>query len=145
MRELIYINTRPSGGRHSAPVRDIGNRDIIINQVSGLGLGEVLVKDSVEPARLINVPVHAVLNALRRVPHEVVRLALHGADAGVLEEEPVVHLIVLARALRKGDLVLRVVLLCHVLEDAARLKQADLLPIAERISQGGDATIGVDL
>jgi hypothetical protein len=41
--------------------------------------------------------------------------------------------------------VLRVVLLCHVLEDAARLKQADLLPIAERISQGGDATIGVDL
>lgn len=51
----------------------------------------------------------------------------------------------LTGALGKGDLVLGVVLVRQVLQDATRLEQADLLTIGELIGQSGDPAIGVDL
>lgn len=118
---------------------------MIPHQVPGLGLREVLVEDPVQPARFVDVSVDAVLDALRRVPDEVVGLALHGTQARVLEEEPVGHLVVFARALGEGDLVVWVVLLGEILQDATRLEQTDLLAVTEGVGQGGDTAVGVDL
>lgn len=59
----------------------------------------------------------------------MVRLALHRAHTGVLVEEPVVDLVVFRCTARIGDLVVVVVLLDEVLEDAAGFKEVDLLAI----------------
>lgn len=126
-------------------MRDIGNGNMVADNVSGLGLSEVLVQDTVQATALIDVSVHAILNALGSVPREVVSLALHGADAGVLEEEPVVHLVVFAGTPGERDLVLGIILFDQILQDATRLEKADLLAVAESVGQGGNAAVGVDL
>lgn len=46
-------------------------------------------------------------------------LPLHGADAGVLEKQPVVHFVPFAGTLSKADFVIRVVALDQVLHYAA--------------------------
>ena len=92
---------------------------MVTDQISRLRPREMLIEDAVQTARLVHVSIHAVLDALGGVAGEMVRLALHGTDACVLEEEPVVRLVVLAGALGIGDLVVWVVLLGQVLQDAA--------------------------
>jgi hypothetical protein len=72
-------------------------------------------------------------------------LSLHGTHACILEEEPVVGLVVFAGALGIRDLVLGVITLGQVLKDTARLEQTDCLSVSEGIGQCGDATVGVDL
>lgn len=145
MRELLNIDASPSSSSHPAPVRDISDGNMVTDNISGLGLSEMLVQDTVQAAGLIDVSVHTVLNVLRGIPREVVSLALHGTNAGVLEEQPVVHLVVFAGALGEGDLVVGVILLCQVLQNAAGLEQADLLAVTESVRQSGDAAVGVDL
>lgn len=144
MGELVEVDARPASGRHPPPVRDVRDGDVVADQVPGLGVGEVLVQDAVEASRLVDVAIDAVLDALGRVAVEVVRLALHGAHARVLEEQPVDHLVVLARAGRVRDLVVLVVLVDQVLQDASRLEDADLLAVCERVRNRGDASVGVD-
>jgi hypothetical protein len=78
------------------------------------------------------------------VAHEMVRLALHGSDAGVLEVQPADCLVVFAGAPGIGDFVVLVVLLGQIGEDAAGLKEPDLLAVGEGISQGRDTAIGID-
>ena len=89
-RELGDLNPRPSRCSHPPPERDIRDGDVAADQIPRLrrrrGLGKMLVENRVQPPRLVGVPVLAVGDVLGRVPHEVVRLALHRADAGVLEE-----------------------------------------------------------
>ena len=63
----------------------------------------------------------------------------------VLEEEPVVALIVISAALGKRELVLRVVTLSQILQDAASLKDPDRLAVVESVHDGRNAPIGVDL
>lgn len=62
---------------------------------------------------------------LRRIAGEVVRLALHRPHARVLIEQPVVDCVVLRGPLRVGDLVVLVVLLDEVLQDAAGFEEVD--------------------
>lgn len=64
---------------------------------------------------------------------EVVRLALHGPDTGVLEVEPAVLFVVFAGSLGVGDLVVFVVLFRQVGEDAAGFEKPDLGPIREGV------------
>lgn len=71
-------------------------------------------------------------------------LTLHRSYAGVLKEEPVVHLIPLAGALGIRDLVLGIVALNEVLHDASRLEQVDGLTISELVGQCRNTTIRVD-
>lgn len=71
-------------------------------------------------------------------------LALHGPQAGVLEEQPVVHFVVLARPRRIGNLVLGVIPRDEVLHDGTGFKQADALAVGKGVGQGGNAAIGVD-
>lgn len=70
----------------------------------------MLVQDAVEPAGLVLVALDAVFDFLGGVAVEVVGLPLHGAEAGVQEEEPVVDLIGFAGAFGVGDFVGGVVL-----------------------------------
>jgi hypothetical protein len=66
----------------------------------------------------------------------MVGLTLHGAQSGILEEDPVVHFVLFSGALRVGDFVVFVVLLGEVLEDAARFEEIYSLPIGENICDG---------
>lgn len=133
VRKLLNIHPSPPRRSHPPPMRNIRQRDMVTDQESALRGLQMRVQHPVQPARLVGVPRHAVLDALRRVPREVVRLALHGADAGVLEVQPADHLVVLAGVGREGDLVLCVVLLGEVGEDAAGFEEADLLPVGEGV------------
>lgn len=75
----------------------------------------------------------------------MVRLALHGTDARVQEEEPVVDFIGLARAGRVADFVVEaVVLLDEVLHDGAGFEEADGAAVGEGVGEGGYAAVGVD-
>lgn len=74
----------------------------------------------------------------------MVGLALHGSDAGVKEEQPIVDFVALAGALGIADEVLGVVLLDEVLHYAPRLEQSDYLAIVKCIGQSGDASVRVD-
>ena len=51
----------------------------------------------------------------------------------------------LPRAVRVGNLPLRVVAVDEVLHDGAALKEIDLLAVGELVGDGGDAAIRVDL
>lgn len=145
--ELVDVDARPAGINHPADRRDVGDRDVISDNEARLGALQVLVQHAVQPPGLVDVPLHAVLDLLGRVAHEVVRLALHRPQPRVLEERPVHHLVVLARAPRETDLVLLlVVLVDQVLENAPGLEQPDLLPVGgERVGQGRNAPVRIDL
>jgi hypothetical protein len=105
----------------------------------------MLIKNAVQATGLIDVAIHTILDALGRVSHKVISLSLHGTHACILEEEPVVGLVVFAGALGIRDLVLGVITLGQVLKDTARLEQTDCLSVSEGIGQCGDATVGIDL
>jgi hypothetical protein len=72
------------------------------------------------------------------------RLSLHRAHSSVLEEEPVVRLIPLPRALRKANLVFGIIAFHQVLHDASRLEEIDWFAVGEGVSQCWNAPIGVD-
>ena len=96
MRELLDIDARPSSGRDPAPVRDIGYCAFVAYQVAGRRGREMFVEHAVQAAGFVLVARDAVVDFLGCVAEEMVRLALHGSDAGVQEEEPVVDLVALA-------------------------------------------------
>ena len=73
-----------------------------------------------------------------------VRLTLHWTYTSVLEEQPIIHLLCLARAARVRDLVIRVILLDKILQDASGFEQTDLLTVREGVRNGRDATIRID-
>ena len=105
----------------------------------------MLVEHAVQAPGLVLVPGDAVRDLLGCVAEEVVRLTLHGPDAGVLEEEPIVYFIALARAGWVADFVVdAVVLLNEILQDRAGFEEADHLAIGKGVGEGGDTAVGVD-
>jgi hypothetical protein len=56
------------------------------------------LQHAIQPPRLVPVPVNAILDLLWRIAREVVSLPLHGPHSRVLEKQPAVHIIILARA-----------------------------------------------
>lgn len=118
---------------------------LVTDQIPGSRFLQMLVQDTIQAPRLILISVDAILDMLRRIPRKVVRLPLHRTHTRIQEEQPVVHLIVLSRALRVRDLVLGIILVDEVLLDAATLEQADLFPVGEGVGEGGDTAVGVDL
>ena len=100
------------------PVRDVSYRTFVTYQVAGRGGREMFVEHAIQTSGLVLVTGDAVRDLLGCVAEEVVRLALHGANAGVLEEKPIVHFVTLARAGWVADFVVNVVvLLDEVLHD----------------------------
>ena len=91
------------------------------------------VQHAVQAARLVLVAVDAVVDFLGGVPVEVVGLALHGAEAGVEEEEPVVDLVGFAGAGGVADQVFAVVLLDEVLHYGAGFEEVDGAAVGEGV------------
>lgn len=105
----------------------------------------MLVQHAIQPASLILIPRDAVRDLLGRVAMEMVGLSLHGSDAGIEEEKPVVDFIRLATTGWIGDLVLGlVVLLDEILHDAAGFEESNAFAVGEGVREGGDAAVGVD-
>lgn len=104
----------------------------------------MLVKDAVQPPCLVLVSINAIIDLLGGISEEVVCLSLHGSDARVEEEEPIVDLVGLTRALRVTDEMIFVVLLDEILHDRARFEEPNHLPISEGVCQSRDSTIGIN-
>lgn len=104
----------------------------------------MLVQDAIQPSCFVLVSFDAIFDPLDGISEEVVCLSLHGPDARVEEEEPVVDLVRFTRALGVADEVIFVVSLDEILHDRAGLEEANRLTIREGICQGGDPAIGID-
>jgi len=143
--ELVDLNASPGRPHDPADAGDVGNGDVVANNESGFRELEMLVQHTVQTPRLIDITIDAVLDLLRCVPHKMVGLALHRPQTTVLEEQPVVDLVVLAATLGVADLVVLVVLLGQVLQHTAALEYPNLLPVAEGVGHCWDATVRVDL
>lgn len=65
-------------------MRQISDRAFIADEVMRASVLEMLLEHAVESPRFVAVAVPAVGNVFRAVAREVVGLALHWADAGVL-------------------------------------------------------------
>src|SRR3990167_8405815 len=105
-------------------------------------VGQLLVHHAIEPPGFVGVAVDGVLDLLRRIQAEVVRLAQHRAHASHLEHQPLQHLELRAVRLRQelagpGR---------EVEQDGPRLEQADGLAIGPlRIDQRGNLVVRADL
>src|SRR2546425_2028385 len=86
---------------------------------------QLLFQDPVEPVGLVLVPVHRVLDLLRRVAEEVMRLAEHRSDVAHLRHHPLHHLPALAQIL--GQEFSR--LGCEVEQHGARLREREGFPV----------------
>ena len=142
--KVFDVHPRPTRPQDPSDMADIRRRDLLAHKIIRPGVLQMLLEHAVEASCFVDVALHPVLDLLRRIAHEVVRLPLHRADAAVLEEEPVVDFVVLLRAARVAEFALRVVFFGQVLKDGARFEEADGAAAVEGVGQGGDAAIGVD-
>ena len=103
------------------------------------------IEHPIQASCLILITIYTIRDLLRCVAEEVIRLTLHGPNTGILKQEPIVHLVALARAGRVADFVLDVVILLdEVLHYGAGFEEADCAAIGEGVGEGGDAAVGVD-
>lgn len=77
--KISQLHPRPPAESHPAPVRDVGDRAFVADQVGGGGSCEVRVQDAVEAAHFVLVALLGVGNGFGGVAREVVCLALRGA------------------------------------------------------------------
>src|SRR6185503_3908774 len=105
VRELLDVHALALGRAQPRHGRHVGDRVLVASQV--LRPLQLLVEDAVQAVGLVLVPVHGVLDLLRRVAEEVVRLAEHRADMAHLRHHPLHHLPALAQVLRQEFACLR--------------------------------------
>lgn len=103
---------------------------------------EAVVEDAVQALRLAHVALHAVGHLFLGKAHKVAGLALHGADAAVLEADPRLGPRVVVRVDGPGEEVLGVVATRQVSQDGVALKDGQALVVV--VDNGGDAAVGVD-
>lgn len=73
--KFVNVNSGPARTSHPAPVRNVGNGDVISHQVSRFARGEVLIDNIIQTPSLIDVAIYAVFDALRCIAVKVVCLA----------------------------------------------------------------------
>ena len=95
----------------------------------------MLIQHPIQPPRLILVPINPILDLLRRIAREMVRLALHRSHTGVHKEEPVGDFDRLPGAFGVAELVLFVVAGDEVLHYAAGFEEADELAVCEGVGE----------
>src|SRR6185503_13826312 len=105
VRELLDVHALALGRAQPRHGRHVGDRVLVASQV--LRPLQLLVEDAVQAVGLVLVAVHGVLDLLRRVAEEVVRLAEHRADMAHLRHHPLHHLPALAQVLRQEFACLR--------------------------------------
>lgn len=144
MGKLVDVDSGHTSPGNPSPVCNVRNGTLAADEVPGCWLGQMLVKDAVQPPCFILVPIDAIFDLLGGISEEMVCLSLHGSDACVEEEEPVVDLVRLTRALGVADEVIFIVLLNEILHDRAGLEEPNCLTIFEGVRQSRDSTVGVD-
>jgi len=146
-RIIPQLDPRPPTKRHPTPQADVRYRALGSDQVGGFDRGEVVLEDGVGPADFVLRACAGVGDFFRGVAEVVVCLALCWALGGGLEEEPVLpcqsvhflsrffrwranrHLYPLPASFGIADLVLGVVRLDEILQDAAAFEEADLFAV----------------
>jgi len=83
MREIVNVDPSPSRGADPTPMRNVRDRTLVRDDVIGLGIGQMLVEDTVESSRLVLVAVDAILDLLwsvlrRQVNERKHMLGVHG-------------------------------------------------------------------
>ena len=78
MGKLVDVDPRPARKRDPPDGRAVRDGNVVSNDISGFRGREMGVEHAVQTPGLVDVPVHAVLDLLRRVADKVVGLALHG-------------------------------------------------------------------
>src|SRR3954471_22630751 len=89
-RELLDVDALPLGKAQPRHGGHVGDGVLVASQV--FGLLESAVYHAIKTIRFVLVAVHRVLDLLRRVAEEVVRLAEHRTDVTHLEHGPLHHL-----------------------------------------------------
>src|SRR5688572_15678606 len=131
---LALGRAQPGHGGH------VGNGVLVARQI--LAFPQSLVDHAVKTIRLVLVAVHRVLDLLRRVAEEVVRLPEHRADVAHLEHGPLHHLPALAQVLRQETARLR----RQVEQHRARLGERERLAVrAVGIDHRRHLVVGGDL
>src|SRR5512134_4186665 len=95
----ILLDVHALALREPQPRHDRHVGDGVLAAGDELRLAEAPLEHAVQPVGLVAIAVHRVLELLRRVLQEVVRLAEHRADVPHLEHDPLHHLPALADVL----------------------------------------------
>src|SRR5437879_6747800 len=136
MWQVVDLHPRPGVDAHPGPGGDVGDR-ILAGQE--LVVAEPRVEHPVEALGLVLVARDGVVDLLRRVAEEDVRLPLHRTDAAHLEHDPLDDrraTLAVGRQETPG-------LLGQVDQDGARLEDREVALVA--VDDGGDAAAGVEL
>jgi hypothetical protein len=88
-REIAELNPSPSTQRHPAPETDVCDCALLSDQIRGAFGSDVGVEHGVQATDLVLGSCLGVRKVFTRVAHVMVCLALDGAYACILEEEPV--------------------------------------------------------
>src|SRR5262245_6565074 len=122
-RVLVDVHALALGRAQPRHDRHVGNRVLVARHV--FAFAQSLVHNPVEAIRFAPVAVHRVLDLLRRVAEEVVRLAEHRPDVAHLEHGPLHHLPALAQVLGQEAAGLR----REVEQHRARLGERERLAV----------------
>src|SRR5712692_9066812 len=121
-RELLDIDALALRRAHPGHGRPVGYAVLVA--AKPLAFLQPLVDHAVEALRLVAIAVHGVLDLLRRVLQEMVRLAEHRADVAHLRHDPLHHHPALAQPLRQEPAGLR----GEVEQHRARLGERERFP-----------------
>src|SRR6266540_950078 len=104
-RELLDVDALALGRAHPGHGRHVGDAVLVATQP--FAFLQPLVDHTVEALRLVAIAVHRVLDLLRRVLQEMMRLAEHRTDVAHLRHDPLHHHPALAQPLRQEPAGLR--------------------------------------
>jgi hypothetical protein len=146
---------------------NISNSALITNQIPRGRFLKLPIQDTIQPPRLVHIPLDTILDMLWCISAKMVCLTLHAifhqllfsfhdpqskrsrrnsrTNPRIQKEQPIGHLIKLPRAPRVTNLIILIILINQILLNASALKQPYLLPITESISESGDSAVGVNL
>ena len=141
------LYSRPLGPFHPRETRDIRDAKFPAHHPQPLALSllrrQSIVQHAVQPLRLRLVSIDRVRDFLRRVPAEMVRLALHGPDAALEPYQPRQHFPVFGRVVGEGNCVRGIVFLAEIelhrgaFEHARRWRRG-----GRSIHEGRDTAVG---
>ena len=124
---------------------NVSDGALVADQIFLVTICQVGVENPIQTSRLIDVAIFRVGARLSGVASEMVCLALHRANAGIHEKEPVGDLNGFSAAGWEADFVILVISLDQVLHDAAAFENADFFAVGEGVGDGGDSAIRINL
>lgn len=145
LRERIQLNTSPLGPIHPRETRQVSYTILAPDQPQPLPFGLLFrkprIQNAIQSLRLGLIATDGIIDFLGGIAEEVVRLALHGPDAGLHPGEPFDCLPVVRGVVLEAQFVGGIVAGGQVEEDCAAFEDA-LGWGWGLVDYGGDATVG---